>query len=80
MEFILGDIIFGIVGWLYMLIKYRDVTQMRIAIKEKDENQYSSVGREILSNTFLIIFAVSIFTLVIVTIGVAIFKKSITTK
>jgi len=75
MEFILGDVLFTIVGWVYMLIKHRNIAQMRIVIKEKYENQYSSVGREILSNTFLIIFAISIFALIIVTIGVSILKK-----
>ena len=75
MEFILVDVLFTIVGWVYMLIKHRNIAQMRIVIKEKYENQYSSVGREILSNTFLIIFAISIFALIIVTIGVSILKK-----
>jgi hypothetical protein len=75
MEFILGDVLFAIVGWVYMLMKHRNFAQMRIVIKEKYENQYSSVGREILSNTFLIIFAIAIFALIIVTIGVSIFKK-----
>ena len=75
MEFILGDVLFTIVGWVYMLIKHRNIAQMRIVIKEKYENQYSSVGREILFNTFLIIFAISIFALIIVTIVVSIFKK-----
>ena len=75
MEFILGDVLFTIVGWVYMLIKHRNIAQMRIVIKEKYENQYSSVGREILFNTFLIIFAISIFALIIVTTVVSIFKK-----
>jgi hypothetical protein len=75
MEFILGDVLFTIVGWAYMLIKHRNIAQMRIVIKEKYENQYSSVGREIFSNTFLIIFALLLFSLIIVTLVVFIITK-----
>ncbi|MBP5983570.1 MAG: hypothetical protein KA734_07600 [Fluviicola sp.] len=75
MEFILGDVLFTIVGWVSMLIKHRNIDQMRIVIKEKYENQYSSVGREILSNTFLKIFALLLFSLIIVTLVVFIITK-----
>lgn len=75
MEFILGDVLFTIVGWVSMLIKHRNFAQMRIVINEKYENQYSSVGREILSNTFLKIFALLIFSLIFVTLVVFIVTK-----
>jgi len=73
MEFLLGDLIFGFVGWLYMFTKYRDITQMRIVLKEKYENHYSSVGREILSKTVLLIFVLAIITFIIITLGISIF-------
>lgn len=48
---------------------------MRVVLKEQYENRYSAVGREIISTTFLIIFAVLIVALIAVMVYVFFFKS-----
>lgn len=75
MEIIVADAFFGVAGWIYLLIRYRNLKQMRSVVKEKYENQYATVGREIISNTFLLAFAALLFAGIIAAFYIAIFKN-----
>ena len=75
MGFLLADALFGLIGWIYMLLRHRNTSQMRIILKEQHENRYSLVGREIISGTVLIIFAVMITGLMVVTIYTAVSRR-----
>lgn len=56
MEFLIGDIIFGLLGRIYLFLRYRNQEKM-IQIKDKEfGGSYSNVGKIISLKVFLIIF------------------------
>lgn len=74
MEFIFSEILFVVIGWIYLFFKYRNFSKMN-AIKDKEYGgEYSNVGK---IKAFQAILVVFIVTLLLFLIGmvIGIFKS-----
>jgi hypothetical protein len=72
-EFLIGDIFYGCIGWLYLLLKYRSIEKVRFFVKKEYKGSYSMVGLEQSLKLFALIGAVLIF-LMILAVFYSIFK------
>ena len=72
MTYLFGDILFSIVGRLYLFLYYRNLKKMRSVLAEKYNNSYIEAGNDLLFQ-FLRLFAFVCFLGMLVFIGVVIY-------
>lgn len=65
MEFLFADIFFGTIGRTFLFFKYRDIKKMTLAKDSEFEGSYSTAGRALALNMFLIIFGLLVLGLLI---------------
>ena len=68
MEFLLADIFFWIVGWIYMVIKYPNKAKRIATLKSKYSDSYNSIGREKSLKVMLGFFLILIIAFIIAVI------------
>ena len=57
MEILFRDLIFGSIGWLYLLLRYRNMEKVGFIVKKEYDGSYSMVGFELLLKLFAFIGA-----------------------
>ena len=68
MEFAIGELIFSIIGRLFLIIRYRD-SEKRIKIKnEKYDGQFSNIGRIVTLNSIAGLFGLLLIGMLIIAI------------
>jgi len=65
MEFLFRDLIFGCIGWLYLLLRYRNMEKVRFIVKKEYDGSYSMVGLEQLFKLFALIGAALMIGLIL---------------
>ena len=73
--FIVIEIIFAGIGWLCLLVWYRNKKKMEAIKNEKYAGEYSSVGRVMILNLIAGVGAVTMFGIVVFSIGYWIYKS-----
>ena len=68
MEFLLGDILLAGVGWLYLMIRYRNKEVIAKILADKYEGSYSKVGSSLSLNAFAILLSALLFVFLIAVI------------
>ncbi|MCP2043515.1 hypothetical protein L1278_001552 [Pontibacter sp. HSC-36F09] len=68
MEFLLGDILLAGVGWLYLLIRYRNREVIAKVLAEEYEGSYSKAGSSLTLNIFAMALAALLFVFLITVI------------
>lgn len=70
MEFLLGDILLAGVGWLYLLIRYKNKEVIAKILADKYEGSYSKAGSSLSLNAFAVILGALLFFFLITVIVV----------
>lgn len=73
MENLIIYILLSPIGWLILLVKYRDFDKLKSVVRSEYDNDYSNVARHYLLGSFLVIFAILILALIVSTVIKSIF-------
>lgn len=73
--FIVFELIFSAIGWICLLIWYRDREKVKKIKEEKYAGQYSGAGRVFILNLIAGVGAIAMFGIVIVVLVMWIYKS-----
>lgn len=73
--FIVFELIFSAIGWICLIIWYRDRKKIKQIKEEKYEGQYSGAGRVFILNLISGVGAIAMFGIVIVSLVVWIYRS-----
>jgi hypothetical protein len=65
MEFLFADIFFGTIGWTFLFFKYRNIKKMTLARDSEYDGFYSTAGRTIALQAFLILLGLLVLGMLI---------------
>ena len=68
MEYLLGDILLTGLGWLYLLIRYRNKEVITRVLADEYEGSYSKAGSSLSLNVFAVLLSALILALLIAVI------------
>ncbi|MCJ8291297.1 MAG: hypothetical protein MJK07_16100 [Flavobacteriales bacterium] len=68
MEFILADILLAPIGWLFLIIRYRDKKKVREILKNEYDGSYANAAKDTILNAFILCFGLMIIVLILITI------------
>ncbi|QSE98564.1 hypothetical protein [Fulvivirga lutea] len=74
MESIFSDILFGFLGWVYVLIRFRNLTKAKAFVEENYNGSYSAAGGDMMLSAIAMLGAAFLSIFVIYIIIVFIYK------